>query len=222
MTPLPIPDTVAVQPLSEDEAARLSTGPNSPDAVRSTAETSADALSDDEFFHLLQTSRRRDVLRYLRVREGPVRMRDVAEQVAAWEHGTTVAQLTSNERQRVYIALYQAHLPTLADAGVIAYNKPRGVIEPGPMFDHVAAYLDMAPPASTDDPPASTDRDTAGDPWSVGYLGTSVVSALLLLGTALDLGVFALLSGVAAGVLVLLLFIGVTVAKLILNGDETA
>lgn len=53
-------------------------------------------------------------------------MRDVAEQVAVWEHDTTVAQLTSDERQRVCISLYQPHLETLEEARVIAYNKPCG------------------------------------------------------------------------------------------------
>ena len=201
----------AIHSLSEDERAHQSAGLDAMDEAEPEAELS---MPDDELFHLLQNSRRRAVLRYLHGQEGPVQMRDVAEQVAAWEYDTTVAQLAHQERQRVYIALYQAHLDTLADAGVIAYDKPRGVIEPTPVLDDVAAYLDLDPPASTDDPPASTDGGTASDPWSVGYLGVSVVSVLLLLGIVLELAVLEVLSGIAASVLILLLFFGLTVAKL--------
>jgi len=53
-----------------------------------------------------------------------VKMCDVAEHVAAKEHETTVKQLLSDERQRVYIPLYQSHLPKLDEAGIIDYDKP--------------------------------------------------------------------------------------------------
>lgn len=55
-------------------------------------------LSKDDIFHLLQNERRRKVLEYLDRLEGPVRMRDVAEQVAAWEHDTRVKLLESDQR----------------------------------------------------------------------------------------------------------------------------
>ena len=206
--------TTAADPsLSEEEVARLQTGSEHSAAGASGAEARADALSADELFHLLQNSRRRAVLRYLRGREGPVRMRDVAEQVAAWEHDTTVAQLDSDERQRVYIALYQSHLETLADAGVIEYNKPRGVIEPKPVLDHVAAYLDV-------DVTVSTDGDEAEDeaPWPGRPPVVAVGVTLLLVGPALGLAGLGLLSGVIVGALLLGLCIGVTVTKLLLDG----
>jgi hypothetical protein len=197
------------------------------------------SLSKDELFHLLQNSRRRAVLRYLRGREGPVRMRDVAEQVAAWEHDTTVAGLSSDERQRVYIALYQSHLDALAEAGVIAYDKSRGTVEPLPPLDRVAAYADRpasdgsvaeSGPAGVEDGDDGPDpeidradtshRDGGGDAWARRYLGASVAGALLLAGVALDLPVFEALSGVASGVLVLLLFTGLTAARLALGAED--
>ncbi|WP_436345052.1 DUF7344 domain-containing protein [Natronorubrum sp. FCH18a] len=95
-----------------------------------TAVEVSTCLSDDDVFHLLQTFRRRETIRYLLHENGSVRMRDIAEHVAAEEHGTTVADLTSTQRQRVYIPLYQSHLPKLDEAGVIEYDKARGLVRP--------------------------------------------------------------------------------------------
>ncbi|MFB6121603.1 MAG: hypothetical protein ABEJ68_10855 [Halobacteriaceae archaeon] len=163
-------------------------------------------LVEDDLFHLLQNYRRRAVVRYLRGREGPVEMRDVAEQVAAWEHDTTLEALTSTQRQRVYIALYQSHLETLEDAGVIEYNKPRGIVDPTPLLDHVATYVDV-------DSAPTPDRSGEAT-WERRYLGVSLVGTVLLVGTALDLTVFQLVSSFAASVLILIMFSMLTFAKL--------
>jgi hypothetical protein len=117
------------------------------DATHSaTEETSVEemAITKDDAFHLLQNARRRAVLRHLLEHEDTERfvMRDVAEEVAAWEHDTTVQQLVSDERQRVYIALYQSHLPKLDEHDIIDYNQSRGVIEPKPLIAAVEPYLE--------------------------------------------------------------------------------
>jgi hypothetical protein len=140
--------TATVDSPGEENATRAGAGREHPNVSAPPATADAgdgEPIPKDELFHLLQNSRRRAVLRYLRGREGPVRMRVVAEQVAAWEHDTTIDRLTAAERKRVYIALYQSHLDTLAEAGVIDYDKSRGVIEPNPLLDHVASYTDADP-----------------------------------------------------------------------------
>lgn len=115
----------------------------SPSERRPTGESDTDAdLSTDQTFHLLQTRRRRDALWYLKQHDGPVEMSDMAEQVAAWEYDTTVPELHSNQRQRVYIGLYQTHLPKLDKAGVIDYNQSRGIVERTPLANEFDAYLD--------------------------------------------------------------------------------
>lgn len=47
-------------------------------------------LTQDELFHLLQNERRRLVLRYLAETDGPVELREMSDQVTAWEYGTTI------------------------------------------------------------------------------------------------------------------------------------
>lgn len=116
--------------------------PNAPAAEPLPAESST--LSPDEVFHILQTSRRRESIRYLLREDGPTKMSDVAEQVAAREHDTTAADLTSKQRQRVYIPLYQSHLPKLDTAGVIEYDKPRGIVRPTDRLEQFRPYLEAA------------------------------------------------------------------------------
>lgn len=68
-------------------------------------------IATDVGFHLLQNSRRRAVLRYLLDRDRTVHtIDDMTDQVAAWE--TPSAAVPPAARQRVYISLYQIHLPT--------------------------------------------------------------------------------------------------------------
>jgi len=104
-----------------DIPSRTSDTPSSDPQFDETAE-----LSPDDIFHVLQTNRRREAIRYLLDEDELTKMRDVAEHVAAKEHETTVAQLTSAQRQRVYIPLYQSHLPKLDKKGIIEYDQPRG------------------------------------------------------------------------------------------------
>ncbi|APX95633.1 hypothetical protein BB347_02835 [Natronorubrum daqingense] len=144
-------------------------------------------LSQDEIFHILQTNRRRDAISYLVEKRGPVKMSDVAEYVAAREHGTTVEELTSTQRQRVYIPLYQSHLPKLDEKGIIDYNKPRGIVEPTDRISVFEPYLE--PPETT------TEAESEHSPTSQltsfvddYYVSSVCMSTVLLAATAF--GVF--------------------------------
>ena len=145
-----------------------------------TADTDADArasITKDDAFHVLQNSRRRAVLRYLLEHDDTGRfvMRDVAEEVAAWEHDTTVQQLVSDERQRVYIALYQSHLPKLDDHGIIEYNQSRGVVEPTELLQVFEPYLEDGLHTTTDlEVPA--DAATESDARPEGGISETVSS----------------------------------------------
>ncbi|TMT85762.1 hypothetical protein E2L06_03810 [Haloterrigena sp. H1] len=179
-------------------------------------DTEADRLSEeppfskDEIFHLLQNERRRMVLRYLRDTDSPVRMRDVAEQVAAWEHDTTVEELTSTQRQRVYIPLYQSHLSKLDEAGLIEYQQNRGIVERKPLADQVDQYLQLD---SADD---STDEQRAESPeWEDYYIGATVVSYAVLIGAVMELPVVSFLSGIGLSALILSIFTVLTISRLV-------
>ncbi|MEM4782053.1 MAG: hypothetical protein QXG03_10915 [Halalkalicoccus sp.] len=116
--------------------------PTADDAAAESAESQL-SVSKDDLFHLLQNSRRRAVLRYFAAHPDREEfdMRTIAEAIAAWENETTVEQLSSDQRQRVYIALYQSHLPKLDEYGVIEYNQSRGRIVPTALIAVFEPYL---------------------------------------------------------------------------------
>jgi hypothetical protein len=114
-----------------------------PDA-QSTAGTIGDAdpaLNLDQVFEILKNERRRMTLTYLRQAEGQVSLSDLSEQLAAWENDKELRQITSSERKRVYVGLYQCHLPKMDGMGVVDFDKPRGTIEPGPNIERFYPYL---------------------------------------------------------------------------------
>ncbi|MFC4436859.1 MULTISPECIES: DUF7344 domain-containing protein [Natrialbaceae] len=133
-------------------------------------------LSSDEIFHILQTNRRRDTIRYLLEEDGPVKMRDVAEYVAARENDTTVAKLSSTERQRVYIPLYQSHLPKLDEEGVIEYNQPRGIVRPTDQLETFEPYI-----KATEDGASSLEAQTPDGRTVKEYYVTAVAASASLL-----------------------------------------
>ncbi|WP_255196252.1 DUF7344 domain-containing protein [Halorarius litoreus] len=124
-------------------------------------------ISLDNVFGILSNERRRHVLWFLAEQDGPVSLRELSEYVAAIENDKPVAQLSSQERKRVYVGLYQGHLPKMDDLSFIEYNKDRGIIELGPHAVHTAPYLQPT--------------DTTGDQWPMYYLGSLGVGWLLLL-----------------------------------------
>jgi hypothetical protein len=140
----------------------VSTSDSTPESTG--AEDLPPELSKDELFHLLQNQRRRRVLLYLQGTDSKVNMRDVAEQVAAWENDTTVEALSSDERQRVYIALYQSHLPKLDDADVLSYNQQRGIVERTPLANQLDTYLNVDTPSPlSDDETGNVNESSATD-----------------------------------------------------------
>ncbi|MEF8937057.1 DUF7344 domain-containing protein [Halobacteriaceae archaeon SHR40] len=85
-------------------------------------------LPKSVIFEILSADRRQEVLRYLDQTEETVNLGEMAEHIASIECDCEVAQLSSQQRKRTYVGLYQCHLPKMADAGVIDYNSDRGTI----------------------------------------------------------------------------------------------
>ncbi|WP_222918544.1 hypothetical protein [Natrinema sp. SYSU A 869] len=169
------------------------------DSARAIERNTPSDLALDDIYHLLQTKRRRDVLRYLRGADGPVRLRELAEQVAAWEQETTVEHLSSNERQRVYISLYQSHLPKLDNHGIVDYDKDRGRVEATSRTSQLDSYLES--PQETD----STDQWPQRYAATVGLctllvaaIGAGIVPIPGLVGAGIVLATFAVVTGVHA------------------------
>ncbi len=101
----------------------------------------SERLSEDELFEVLYNSRRRTVLKYL-FENGASTTGDIAEHIAALENDTTVQRLSSSERKRVYVGLYQNHLPMMDDVGALDYDKNRGTVQLRACSKQFEPYLD--------------------------------------------------------------------------------
>jgi DNA-binding transcriptional ArsR family regulator len=170
------------------------TGPD--ESVGSTDVEAAD-LPLDQVFDVLRNERRRLVLRYLREREGPHTIGELAEHIAAHENDKPVQQLSSDERKRAYVGLYQCHLPKMDAMEIVRFNKDRGRVALGTNHCLVEPYLDLGERPTVPD----------GGRWPRWYLSLSATAALVVglsaaggqgatwLAAALVVGMFTVASG---------------------------
>lgn len=129
-----------------------------PETEQESSARDTDRVVDwDTLFDTLGNQRRRRVLRRLVDRSEPLVHGPLAESIARRECDRDVDRLESSERKRVYVALYQSHLPKLASVGAITYDKSRGVVDRGPQFDCFERYL-----PETEAAPTARDAD---DGW---------------------------------------------------------
>ena len=98
-------------------------------------------LSLDQLFEILKNERRRRVLRYLHDNDGTATLGELAETLAAMENDTTVRQINSSQRKRVYVGLYQCHLPKMDGMDIIEFEKNRGNVALGPNASLLLPYV---------------------------------------------------------------------------------
>lgn len=157
-----------------------------------------ETLSQDTVFDILSNARRRYVLYYLRQHTGPVQLTALAEHVAAWENETDVESLNEQERKRVYVSLYQTHVPKLADTGLVRYDKEAGTVALADEAEKMGDYLSQ--------PENSVS-------WQLIYLIEAVIGGVALaltifvdvlgsLQTVVSLGILVLFAGTVLGQIV--------------------
>lgn len=103
------------------------------------------ALPKDIVFDLLSSSRRRNVLTYMAEHGPKTTLPELAEHIAAKENDTEERLLSSQQRKRVYVALYQCHLPRMDDADVIDFVKNRGNVTLRPNAVQLYQYMEVRP-----------------------------------------------------------------------------
>ncbi len=99
-------------------------------------------LSREEAFEILYNSRRRATLEFLHRHGRPCSMDELIDHIAATENEVPIGELTDQQRRRVYVSLYQTHLPLLDEADAIEYDQSTQAIEPGPCLDELLPYFD--------------------------------------------------------------------------------
>lgn len=155
--------------------------------------TAAASPSEDELFEVLSNRRRRYAVHALKSEDAPAEIGELAEQVAAWEYDIDVGQVSYDERKRVYTALQQSHLPKMDDAGVVEFDKDRGLVEPTEAMDDVEVYMDIVQGNEL--------------PWSEYYLGLSGSAAALMIAVWASIWPFTMLPNIAWGIAVVAAFL---------------
>lgn len=123
--------------------------------MSSDADTSGE-MSPDLVFEILSNTRRRMLLYYLRQNDGSATVRELAEQIAALENDVDVEELGRQQRKRVYVSLYQTHVPKLEEAGIVEYDDTEGEVRLTERAEEFDSYL--------------TPKETSEYPWRIHYL----------------------------------------------------
>lgn len=165
-------------------------------------------LSRDQAFDILSNRRRRYALHYLSKEVDGVTLQSLAERIAAWENDLDPDELSKKQRKRVYVSLYQTHIPKLQDAGIVEYDEETGLITLTSRADAVTIYLEA-------------DKDRS-DTWYVYYLALVVISALVFGASVLEFSVFAALSPTLVGLGIILAFGALTVSYFVLHYRDSA
>lgn len=114
---------------------------STPDRDSGGDETEFGELPLDNVFEILKNSRRRQTLTYLNNNGRETTLSDLAEHIAAIENDVSVKALSSAQRKRVYVGLYQCHLPKMDDMSIIRFDKHRGTIELTAAATQVNPYI---------------------------------------------------------------------------------
>mgnify|MGYP000483416213 CR=1 FL=1 len=80
-------------------------------------------LTPNRVFEILESSRRRHVLSYLRRRDREVHVDELAAAVAARENDVDPADVDEDRLRQVQLSLHHVHLPKLESAGLIECSQ---------------------------------------------------------------------------------------------------
>lgn len=147
-------------------------------------------ISQDTVFDVLSSARRRETISILRSEETPIELTTLAEIVAARENDTTVEKLSSQDRKRVYVSLYQTHIPKLVDVGIVEHDTDTGEVWLTSKSSAIEPYLE-SPTESRD--------------WHRYYLLLAIVGGLAFLVISFD--VIQFISAALLGQVLVLAFV---------------
>jgi len=107
----------------------------------SDAERVQSDLGLDGIFTLLESSRRRAVIRLLSDIEDEITISELAERLAAAEENVDRSDLSDAARKRVHVSCCQNHLPKLEECGVLSVEDDQSVVTPSKKHSALMAVL---------------------------------------------------------------------------------
>jgi len=146
-----------------------------------------ETLTQDVVFDLLSNQRRRYVLYYLKEIDDSIQLQDLADQVSAWENEMPIDELSYQQRKRVYVSLYQTHIPKLEEAGLIEYDSDTGMVSITTRHDELGGFLPT---------------EESSPPWQLYYIVLAAVSLLFFALVSFDVAVFEAIPELFAGLMI--------------------
>lgn len=92
----------------------------------------------DGLFDVLSHSRRRFVVAYLDQRSAPTAVADLAADLARWERDRPEPRGSDDGVAPRYLALYHVHLPRMAEAGMVEYDRESETLTLADEYDGIA------------------------------------------------------------------------------------
>lgn len=168
--------------------------------------TGGENINYDDCFDLLSNHRRRFVLHYMKRNGQDAKLSDLSEQIAAWENGIDMDDISYDQRKRVYTSLQQVHLPRMDDMDVIDFDDRQGVAALSDSVQELDIYLE-----------AVEGRDI---PWSQFYLLLVVANAGFLSAGLVGLPVLSTIPDIGWSVFILTTFFIASFAHLYVTRTE--
>lgn len=159
------------------------TDPGATSAESDVEERAApETLSIDSVLEVLSNQRRRYIVSYLADADEVVGVGELTDSVTAFENDVSVDEVSPKERKRVYVALYQCHLPMLDDHRVIEFDKDQSQVGPDVHFSLVHGNL-----RTLEGSRSRGDDDTTESGQLVVFTGVLMAGGLALLLSSLIL-----------------------------------
>jgi hypothetical protein len=166
-----------------------------------------DELTQGDLFSMLRNERRREVIHYLSDHEGAVDLRDLSEYIAALENDCEPEAVTYKQRKRVQTALYQMHLPKLADRRIVEYDRRAGRVELASGADDCLPYL-------------AADADRPHRRWWRWYLLVAAVVVVPVVLAAAGIQPFVSVSGLSYAAVACAAFALISVTQVVRGRDD--
>ena len=117
------------------------TGVESESASGGDFAPSRELLELDHVYEALGHPRRR-YLCYTLLEDEEWTLDELATKIAAWEGDVSEHAVADRQRQQAYVSLYHAHVPKLADDGIISFDPATETIRAAENADQVLATLE--------------------------------------------------------------------------------
>jgi hypothetical protein len=70
------------------------------------------------YYKMVSASRRRETIKIIQ-QNGEMDLTDLAERIGAGEENGTIGDLPTKQQKRVYVSIYQTHVPRLEDQDIV-------------------------------------------------------------------------------------------------------